>query len=251
MVRYPTHFLLSFLVFTFCITSVSQAQKDDEAPTVSFGSSEDETKQVKSEHAEHLRQLSSKIAGIIKPVIVEVYPASASTTIARSKRAAEEVDRVLRVQPELTPLTPPVRKENVSDRAEPPVGTYLFGEEPVQMEVWLSSRGSGFYLSLEDCRKTEFDLKHEITYSMARSQRFPTPDWTKLSDVVVRAEKSPVCSASSNLDDKYKKIEHGNHYHYVPHNRDKDVPVSRFPTKPPGEGEYIAPNGEVVEEENQ
>ena len=50
-------------------------------------------------------------------------------------------------------------------------------------------------------------------------------------------------------ESKLNKIEHGDHYHYVPENRNKDVPVGRFPTEPPGPGEYITPSGEVVEKE--
>ena len=50
-------------------------------------------------------------------------------------------------------------------------------------------------------------------------------------------------------ESKLNKIEHGDHYHYVPENRNKDVPIGRFPIEPPGPGEYITPSGEIVEKE--
>lgn len=44
----------------------------------------------------------------------------------------------------------------------------------------------------------------------------------------------------------YEKIPHGDHTHYVPKDRNTEVPVSRFPTQPPAEGERITPDGDVV-----
>ncbi|WP_103026527.1 hypothetical protein [Salinibacter altiplanensis] len=44
----------------------------------------------------------------------------------------------------------------------------------------------------------------------------------------------------------YEKVPHGDHVHYVPKDWNGDVPISRFPTQPPEEGERITPNGEVV-----
>lgn len=47
-------------------------------------------------------------------------------------------------------------------------------------------------------------------------------------------------------DKDYAEIPHGNHTHYVPKDRDHDVPLSRFPTEPPAENERILPDGRVV-----
>lgn len=44
----------------------------------------------------------------------------------------------------------------------------------------------------------------------------------------------------------YTAVSHGSHSHYVPHDRDPDVPISDFPREEPGPGEKIAPNGQVV-----
>ena len=47
-------------------------------------------------------------------------------------------------------------------------------------------------------------------------------------------------------DQPYMEISHGNHVHYVPKDRDPDVPMNRFPTQPPGPNERILPDGRVV-----
>jgi len=44
----------------------------------------------------------------------------------------------------------------------------------------------------------------------------------------------------------YEEVPHGDHSHYVPKDRNSDVPISRFPTRPPEEGERITPDGEIV-----
>lgn len=46
----------------------------------------------------------------------------------------------------------------------------------------------------------------------------------------------------------YEEIPHGDHSHYVPKDRNPEVPVSRFPTRPPEEGERITPDGRIVSE---
>lgn len=45
---------------------------------------------------------------------------------------------------------------------------------------------------------------------------------------------------------RFEKIPHGDHVHYVPKDRNTDVPVSRFPTEKPEQNERITPDGEVV-----
>lgn len=47
-------------------------------------------------------------------------------------------------------------------------------------------------------------------------------------------------------DQPYTEIPHGDHVHYVPKDRDPDVPIGDFPTQPPGEGEQITPDGRIV-----
>lgn len=47
-------------------------------------------------------------------------------------------------------------------------------------------------------------------------------------------------------DAPYKVIPHGSHSHYVPHDRDPNVPLENFPSVPPRPNERIMPNGEVV-----
>lgn len=48
---------------------------------------------------------------------------------------------------------------------------------------------------------------------------------------------------------EYIPISHGDHSHYIPHDRNPDVPISNFPTRPPGPGERLLPNGQIVPEE--
>ena len=49
------------------------------------------------------------------------------------------------------------------------------------------------------------------------------------------------------FDDKpYRAVPHGNHYHYVPLDRDPSVPLDAFPTNEPRPGERITPTGEIV-----
>ncbi len=47
----------------------------------------------------------------------------------------------------------------------------------------------------------------------------------------------------------YREVPHGNHSHYVPHDRDPNVSISDFPTRPPREGEKIPPTGQIVPDE--
>jgi hypothetical protein len=47
-------------------------------------------------------------------------------------------------------------------------------------------------------------------------------------------------------DQPYEEVPHGDHSHYVPKDRNENVPIGRFPTRPPDAGERITPDGEVV-----
>lgn len=56
-------------------------------------------------------------------------------------------------------------------------------------------------------------------------------------------------SALDLFDDKpYDIVPHGNHSHYVPKDRDPDVPLHNFPQEPPPPGMKIAPDGSLVRE---
>lgn len=47
-------------------------------------------------------------------------------------------------------------------------------------------------------------------------------------------------------DQPYLEISHGNHVHYMPKDRNPDVPVTQFPQQPPGPNERITPDGRIV-----
>ncbi|HEX6983014.1 MAG TPA: hypothetical protein VF181_09655 [Balneolaceae bacterium] len=44
----------------------------------------------------------------------------------------------------------------------------------------------------------------------------------------------------------YTAVSHGSHVHYVPENRNPEVPIDKFPMEEPGPGEKITPNGTIV-----
>lgn len=48
-------------------------------------------------------------------------------------------------------------------------------------------------------------------------------------------------------DSPYMEVPHGNHIHYVPRDRNPDVPIGSFPTAPPGPCERITPEGRLVD----
>jgi hypothetical protein len=47
----------------------------------------------------------------------------------------------------------------------------------------------------------------------------------------------------------YEEVPHGDHVHYVPKDRNENVPISQFPTRPPNAGERLTPDGKIVPEE--
>ncbi len=44
----------------------------------------------------------------------------------------------------------------------------------------------------------------------------------------------------------YFEVPHGSHTHYVAKDRDPNVPIGQFPTRPPGPDERITPQGQIV-----
>ena len=47
----------------------------------------------------------------------------------------------------------------------------------------------------------------------------------------------------------YHVVFHGAMRHYVPNNRDPNVKIERFPTRPPGPDEMITSTGQIVKKE--
>ena len=45
---------------------------------------------------------------------------------------------------------------------------------------------------------------------------------------------------------RFEEVPHGDHVHYLPKDRNPDVPVSEFPMQKPAKDERITPDGEVV-----
>jgi hypothetical protein len=45
---------------------------------------------------------------------------------------------------------------------------------------------------------------------------------------------------------RFEKIPHGDHVHYLPRDRNPDVPVGRYPTQKPDPDQRITPDGQVV-----
>ena len=45
----------------------------------------------------------------------------------------------------------------------------------------------------------------------------------------------------------YTKVSKGSHAHYVPDERDPDVPITRFPKRPPRASEKITPKGQIIQ----
>lgn len=46
----------------------------------------------------------------------------------------------------------------------------------------------------------------------------------------------------------YEEVPHGSHVHYVPKDRNEQVPIGQFPTRQPNQGERITPDGKIVPE---
>ncbi|MCY4171343.1 MAG: hypothetical protein OXF08_07045 [Bacteroidetes bacterium] len=47
-------------------------------------------------------------------------------------------------------------------------------------------------------------------------------------------------------DKDYAEIPHGDHSHFVPKDRDPNIPISNFPRTPPAPNEKITPDGRIV-----
>lgn len=47
-------------------------------------------------------------------------------------------------------------------------------------------------------------------------------------------------------DQSYEDVPHGDHVHYVPKDRNENVPIGQFPTRRPNAGERLTPDGKIV-----
>lgn len=47
----------------------------------------------------------------------------------------------------------------------------------------------------------------------------------------------------------YTAVSHGDHYHYVPDNRDGNVSIDKFPQEEPRANEIITPTGQIVDKD--
>jgi hypothetical protein len=77
------------------------------------------------------------------------------------------------------------------------------------------------------------------------------PNWFKPAVIVFLGIFFLLAMLSSLgiFDDKpFTEVPHGNHSHYVPKDRDPDVPLHNFPQQPPPPGMKIAPDGRIVPE---
>jgi hypothetical protein len=79
----------------------------------------------------------------------------------------------------------------------------------------------------------------------------PRPNWFKPAIIVFLGIFFLLAMLSSLgiFDDKpYTEVPHGNHSHYVPKDRDPNVPLHNFPQQPPPPGMKISPDGQIVPE---
>lgn len=118
-----------------------------------------------------------------------------------------------------------------SDSGYWPVRVELYGTCPADLDAdW-------------ECEQNEF--KGVFEYGVYNN---PYGEWKSKPRKLVRqmrTERDKVGEKSGPGD--YRRVEHGDHYHYFPEDRNKDTPLSKFPTQPPEPGEKITPSGEVVE----
>lgn len=187
--------LLPFVVLAIGLLPISSHAQEDETAEVSFGSPE-KPKQVRSPHAKRLKQISGRIHQILRPIFENTYRPSTPHTAAKANEVAQKADAALRGIPGLKPLSPPLHNRKKFDRRRFPVGSYLLQKPFVKIELFTASMGSGFSLLIRDCRSTKHQLRHDVTYALTRSKKFPKPEWHKRSSSVIRADSLPVCTIS-------------------------------------------------------
>jgi hypothetical protein len=77
------------------------------------------------------------------------------------------------------------------------------------------------------------------------------PNWFKPAAIVIGGVffLFALLSSLGIFNEKpYTEVPHGNHSHFVPKDRDPNVPMHNFPQQPPPTGMKIAPDGQIVPE---
>ncbi len=97
----------------------------------------------------------------------------------------------------------------------------------------------GMAASLDSHQKEKFPLR-KVSAARFRFRLFLLIAGAVLLFFVMQSVLNPFG------DNEYAEIPHGNHSHYVPRDRDLDVPISNFPTRPPADHERITPDGRIV-----
>ncbi len=97
----------------------------------------------------------------------------------------------------------------------------------------------GMAASLDSHQKEKFPLR-KVSPARFRFRLFLLIAGTVLLFFVMQSVLNPFGN------NEYAEIPHGNHSHYVPRDRDLDVPISNFPTRPPADNERITPDGRIV-----
>jgi len=82
--------------------------------------------------------------------------------------------------------------------------------------------------------------------SDGRSGRSKKRRWIALAVVVLMFAYAMTDVIDPFGGEPYIAIPHGDHVHYVPEDRNPDVPLSSFPTSKPRSGERITPTGQIV-----
>ncbi|GEM_PF-1928421 len=89
---------------------------------------------------------------------------------------------------------------------------------------------------------SDFELLIPLT-TMTSKNRFK---YIFIAIVIVLAGLALADSLGYFNSKSYTAVSHGSHSHYVPHDRDPNVPINDFPQKKPAPGEKITPTGQIV-----
>lgn len=79
-----------------------------------------------------------------------------------------------------------------------------------------------------------------------RSRRSKNRRWAALLVVLLMLAYALTDVVDPFGGEPYIAIPHGDHVHYVPEDRNPEVPLSSFPTSKPRSGERVTPTGQVV-----
>lgn len=80
----------------------------------------------------------------------------------------------------------------------------------------------------------------------SRSRRSKNRRWAALLVVLLMLAYALTDVVDPFGGEPYIAIPHGDHVHYVPEDRNPEVPLSSFPTSKPRSGERVTPTGQVV-----